>query len=183
MVELNEINIQASINRKWLTYNERWFHKLGRFTTLFLLTPFILFPITMMAYEQFTNANELFFLYVVFPVSLLAGAYGIFRVLTEKRLIKIETGHGQKVITKAIRAYAKKYALDIDRHSDNCIILISHNPLDFRKEHKKARIFIIGDGLLLFTVMRFGYAGNFPVFFTHLFVKRDLQKLLQNTGV
>lgn len=183
MRELRKINIQASISKKRLTYNESWLNIFARVTTLLLFVPCILYPVIMMATLQFTNANELFFLYLVFPVSILIGIYGIFRGLTEKRLIKIETSHGKETITEAILTLAKENQLEIFRKSANCIILNSSDPLSFSEDRKKARIFFIGDGMLLFTVMRFGYKANYPVFFTHLFIKRDLSKLLRKGGV
>lgn len=182
MLKRKEINIQASINKKWLTYEKGWLHKLGRFTTLFLLVSFVFCPVIMMATLQFTNANELFFLYLVFPVSILIGVYSIFRWLTEKRLIKIETSHSREAITDAILTLAKENELEIYANSGGYIILNSSNPMDFKEDNKKSRIFFISDGMLLFTVMRFGYGGNFPVLFTHLFIKRDISKLLRRNG-
>ena len=182
MRELRKINIDISISKKWLTFDESWADKFNRLIVLMLFGQFIFAPLMLIAAESFTSSNDKFILYWVLPSSILVGLFGIFRCLTEKRLIKIDTLQDRQSIKKTILEYAEKNQLEIYRKSNDCIILNSPNSLDIHTPHKRTQIFLFKDGLLLFTVIRDNFRVNLPIFFTHFFVKYDLAKLLKKAS-
>ena len=178
MRELQKINIVTSVSKKWLTFDEGWSDKFNRLTVLILFGQFIFLPIMLIANEKFTSPNDYFILHWVLPTSILIGLYGIFRGLTEKRLIKITTSQDRQTIKKTILEYAEKNQLEVYRKSNDCIILNSPSYMDINTSYKKTRIFFFNDSLLLFTVIRDNFKVDLPIFFTHFFVKRDLTKML-----
>lgn len=178
MRELRKINIDASVSKKWLTFDEGWTDKFNRLTVLILFGQFIFIPVMLITHEKFTNPNDEFILHWILPTSTLIGVYGIFRGLTDKRLIEINTSHDRQTIKKIILEYAEKNQLEIYRKSNDLIILNSPSYIDINTSHKKTRIFFFNDGLLLFTVIRDNFKVDLPVFFTHFFIKHDLTKLL-----
>jgi len=182
MRELRKINVGASVSKKWLTFDEGWSYKFNRLAVLVFFGQFIFLPIMLIAQETFTGPNDEFILHWVIPTSILIGLYGIFRGLTEKRLIKINTTKDRQTIKKTILEYAEIHQLEVYRKSNDCIILNSPIYLDLNTAHKKTRIFFFNDNLLLFTVIRDNFRIDLPVFFTHFFVKRDLTKMLTKTS-
>ena len=157
--------------------------KFNRLTVLVLFGQFIVMPLLLITNEKFTSLNDKFILHYILPCAILIGLYGVFRGLTEKRLIKIRTSQDRQKIKKVILEYAKKNQLEIYRKSNDCIILNSPSYLDQDTGHKKTRIFFFTDGLLLFTVIRDNFRVDIPVFFTHFYVKHDLTKLLKKVEV
>lgn len=138
----------------------------------------VCYPLMFIPLADFSSPNDQFFLYVIFPVVMLIGCYGFFRGITEKRLIKIDTSLDRESVKRIILRFAEDKQLEIHRNSAGCIILNSPSSIYNVTDYKKSRIFLYNDGVLLFTVIKDGYKINYPVFFTHLFVKRDLEKLL-----
>jgi len=180
MRELRKINIEDSVSKKWLTFDEGCLGKLNRLAVLVLFGQFIFLPVLMILNEKFISSNDEFILHWVLPISILIGLYGIFRSLTEKQLIKINTSQDRQTIKKAILEYAEKNQLEIYRKSNDCIILNSLSYMYINTSHRKTRIFFFNDGLLLFTVIRDNFKVSIPVFFTHLFLKHDLKKFLKH---
>lgn len=179
MRALRKLNVQESIRKKRLVFDEHWTDKFNMVAVIFVFGQLVFYPVLIIAFEKPQNINDRFFIYGVFPIAIFAGCFGIYRGLTEKRLIKIETSHDQQTIKQAILCYAEKNQLEVYRNSGNCIIINSPTTIMMESDHKKSRIFLFADGVLLFTVIRDDFKINLPVFFTHLFVKRDLAKLLR----
>ena len=182
MRELHRINIDASISKKWLTFDESWLDKFNRLTVIILFGQFIIVPVMLITNEKFTSVNDKFILHWVLPTSILVGVYGIFRGLTEKRLITISTSLDRQTVKKIILKFAEENQFEVYRKSSDCIILNSPSFADVNTAHKKTRVFFFNDGLLLFTVIRDNFRIDLPVFFTHFFVKHDLTKRLKTAS-
>jgi hypothetical protein len=180
--ELQKINIDASISKKWLTCDEGWSDKFNRLAVLILFGQFIFLPVMLITHEKFTGPNDKIILHWVLPTSILIGLYGIFRGVTEKRLIKISTSLDRQTIKKTILDFAEKNHFEVYRKSNDCIILNSPSNMSINTSHKKTRIFFCNDGLLLFAVIRDNFKVNLPIFFTHYFVKHSLTKLLKKAS-
>lgn len=181
MRELIKLNPEDSISKRRLIFDEGWLDKFNRLAVYVVFSPFIFLPVVMFMKEKFVSPNDEFILHWVLPTSFLFGLYIFYRNATEKRLIKVSTDLDRQTIKKIILEYAVKNQHEIYRKSDNCIIL-NEAYSDWTSAHKKTRIFFFKDNLLLFTVIRDGFKLNLPTLFTHIFLKRDLTKLVKTAS-
>jgi hypothetical protein len=181
MRELKKLNPEDSISKRQLIFNEDWSDKFNRLMVYVFSSPFIFLPIVMILNEKFLNSNEEFVLYCVLPASFIFGLYTCYRNATEKRLSKIDTNLSRQTIKKLLLEYAEKNRYEIYRKSDGCVIL--NEAYGNSICYKKTRIFFFRDNLILFTVIRDGFRLNLPTLFTHLFLKRNLVRMLKKVSI
>jgi hypothetical protein len=181
MREIKKLNPTESISKRRLIFDEGWDDKFNRLTVYLVFSPLIFLPISMFFNEKFTNTNETFILHWVFPISIIFGLYMFYRTATEKHLIKIDTQLDRQTIRKLLLDYAEKNNFEVYRKSNDCLIF--NESFDtWSSAYKKTRIFFVQDNIVLFTVIRDNFRLNLPTLFTHLFLKRDLTKLLKKAG-
>ena len=180
MRQINKIDIDKSISKEKLVFDENWSDKFNRLAVHLTSSLLIYLPINSMLNDHFQNTNEYFILYVLYPISILIGTYIIYRNATEKQLIKISVSLDRKEIRNILIKLSEKRQYEIYRKSNDCLIF-NQSIGDSNTNYKKTIIFIIKDNTLLFTVLRDNVKLNIPTMFTHLFLKRDLSKLLSSS--
>lgn len=181
MREIKKLYPDESISQRRLIFEEGLLDKFNRLAVYVIFFPFIFFPVFMFFNEKFVSPNDKFFLYCVFPVSILLGLYAFYRNATEKRLIKVDTHLGREEARQLLLEYAKKQGFEIYRKSNDCLVF-NEAYSDFSSTFKKTIIFFVQDNVVLFAVIRDGFKLNIPTFFTHLILKHDMTKLLIKAG-
>lgn len=181
MRELKKINTDESILKRRLVFDEGWLDKFNRLTVYIVFSPLILLPVVMFFKEKFVSPNDTFILYYIFPISIAVGLYIFYRNATEKQLTKIDTNFDRQTIRKLLLDYADKNQFEIYRKSNDCLIF-NESFDSWTSAYKKTRIFFVQDNLVLFTVIRDNFRLNMPILFTHLFIKKDLRKMLRKAS-
>jgi hypothetical protein len=177
MRDISKLNTDESVTKRRLIFYESWHDKFNRLTVYIIISPLIYLPIIMFFNTNFSNSNETFILYYVCPFSIFLGLYVIYRNATEKRLSKIDTELDKQTARRLLLEYAEKQGYEIYRKSNDCLIF-NESSSDFSSAYKKTRIFFIHDNIVLFGVLRDNFRVNIPTLTTHLFLKRDMTKLL-----
>jgi hypothetical protein len=109
---------------------------------------------------------------------MILGIYGIFRTWNNRTLIKITTGLNN-VENKALLIeflHLRKYY--IYSESKNYIVVVEEESMSVEDLWTKHFIFIINNNEILFNVQKHYPKLNPPVFFTHIFLRRDLKSFI-----
>lgn len=176
MRQISNINIDLSITKGKLTFDENWSDKFNRFAVYIFFSTLIYLPIVVYLKETVANPSDSRLLNSIGILSILFGLYIFFRNATEKNLIKIETNLSKKEIRLLLLSYAEKQQYEIYRKSDNCLIFNEANL--YNSSYKKTIIFLLQDNKIFLTVLRDNFKLNVPTFTTHLIIKRDISKLM-----
>jgi hypothetical protein len=180
MRQISNINIDLSIKKGKLTFEEDWSDKFNRFAVYVFFSAFIYLPATLFIKETAANLSDRRFLYTMGILSILFGLYVIFRNATEKDLIKIETNLLRTNMRHLLLDFAENQQYEIYRKSDNCLIFNEANL--YNSSYKKTMIFLLQDNKVFFTVLRDNFKLNIPTLTTHLFLKRGISKLMIKAG-
>jgi hypothetical protein len=182
MRKLKNLNPLESISKRRLIFDEDWNDKFNRLAVYLVFSPLILLPLLIMYFqEKYTNSNETFVLYWVFPISIILGLYMLYRNATEKQLVKINAQIDSLTIRKLLLDYAEKNNFEVYRKSNNCLIFNESFDI-WSSDSKKTRIFFVQDNNVLFTVIQDNFRLNLPTMFTHILLKRDITKLLKKAS-
>jgi hypothetical protein len=181
MREIKKLNPDESISKRRLIFDEGWLDKFNRLTVYVVFSPFIFLPAVMFFNEKFTSPNDKFILYCIFPISMFLGLYVFYRNATEKLLSKIDTDLDRQEARQLLLEYAEKQGYEIYRKSNDCLIF-NETYSDFSSAFKKTRIFFVQDNIVLFAVIRDSFRLNIPSLFAHLFLKRDMTRLLKKAS-
>jgi hypothetical protein len=175
------IDIKKSIERGRLTkiYKDSWVTKFDKIAFFILFFALITYPLILIfEVADFSNPNDSAFSYILIIVILFA-LYGIYRKIIENRLIRIKTSLSDQQIQKEIISYLHDRKIENYKKGKNCIIATDYSSLSINKLHGKTINFLWADNLLLFNITKENPKVNLPVFFSHLFLKADLQKRLK----
>ena len=181
MRTLKGINIDKSIDKQKLVFKLGWY---DIFDSIAIYFVFCLFSIVaFLIYfdsHRSKNPNDDFFYVYILPVSVLFGLYVIYRKATERHLIKIRTSYSRQQNRQILLGFANKQGFEIYRNSNDCLIF-NEPTNDFISVYKKSMIFIVEDGIVLFTILKDGFRLNLPTLTGHLFLRNDLKKLFKET--
>ena len=175
MRKIENLNIEESINRQRLVFAEKSLDIFDRFTVYVLFGALAFYNGLTIYKADFNGFGDI----IITVLLLLFGIYVIYRKATEKRLFKIKTSFDRKENRKILLEFADEKKLEIYMDSKECIIL--NDAFDKSdSSYKKTMIFIIEDDLVLFTILKDQYRLNIPTLTTHIFVKYNLSKMLNN---
>jgi len=177
---IKEIDIDKSINKQKLVFKVGWYDILDSVITYFFFSMFSVAPLLMyFDPHRSKDPNDNFFYLYILPIWVLLGLYTIYRKATEKHLIKINTSYNRQQNRQILLDFAGKQGFEIYRKSNNCLIF--NEPTGFNSNYKKSTIFILEDGLVMFTILKDGFRLNLPTLTGHLFLRHDLKKLFKET--
>ncbi len=136
---------------------------------------------TLLFFEiDIDNPNDKAVAFTILPLVILFGLYGLYRKLTETRLIYIETLFTQHRNKKLLVDFLKLKGYDIFRDSKEVIIATNEESLSFNMLWTKTFTFIISERKIYFTIVKNYPKVSPPVLFTHLFLKADLKKFFND---
>ena len=179
MRRISKIDIDESVLRHKLIFQEEWLDKFDRYVVYILFSGLIIYPALTIFEADFNNPNDKFISLTILPLSILFGLYVVYRKATEKLLFTLTTPFDRQKNKQILLTYADKQQLDVYRKSNDCLIL-NQSLGDFNPSYKKSMIFILKDNQVLFTILKDQYKLNLPTLTSHLFLKHDLKKLFKN---
>lgn len=181
MRHITKIDIDESVSRNKLIFQEEWLDKFDRFVVYIFFSGFIIYPALTIFEADFNNPNDKFISLTILPLCILFGLYVVYRKATEKLLSTLPTPYDRKKNKQILLTYADKQQLEVYRKSNDCLIL-NESLGDFNTSYKKSMVFILKDNQVLFTILKDQYKLNVPTLTSHLFLKHDLKKLFNNVS-
>lgn len=179
MRRITKIDIDESVSRHKLIFQEEWLDKFDRFVVYISFGGFIIYPALTIFEADFSNPNDKFISLTLLPLSILFGLYVVYRKATEKLLFVLKTPFDRQKNKQILLYYADNQQLEVYRKSNDCIIL-NESIGDFNQSYKKSMVFILKGNQILFTILKDQYKLNLPTLTSHLFLKHDLEKLFNN---
>lgn len=171
----NYIDIEKSIKTSYLTAFEKkdfWFYSDLIFTIIVLCNSTFALCMIINLELQITNIPDRIFTIILF-ILLLLSLYAIYRKLVEYKLSLIT----HSMTKSAIKRIIYSHLTDTDKAS-----IIETEELYRLKEMKSyyytEYVFIITKDKVYFNITNHFPKLNPPVLFSHLFLKRDLQRLV-----
>lgn len=180
MRHIVKVNIEQSVNKQKLVFEEEWSDKIDRVAIYIFFSGFIIYPLLLIFKADFSNSNDKFFSLTILPVFVLFGCYVIYRKATEKLLFKIITDFDKQKNREILLDYADKVKLEIHRKS-NDLLIFNETIGDFNTSHKKSIVLIIKDNIVFFTILKDQFRLNLPTLTSHIFLKNDLKKILKQS--
>jgi hypothetical protein len=179
MRRITKIDINESVSRHKLIFQEEWLDKFDRFVVYIFFSGLIIYPALTIFEADFNNPNDKFISLTILPLCILFGLYVVYRKATEKLLFTLTTPFDRQKNKQILLTYADKQQLEVYRKSNDCLIL-NESLGDFNPSYKKSMVFILKDNEVLFTILKDQYKLNLPTLTSHLFLKHDLKKLFKN---
>ena len=118
--------------------------------------------------------------FVIFPLIILFGLYGLYRKLSEKKLIGINTSLPRHKNKENLLEFLKLNGYEVSRESKEIVIVNVEDILSFNKLWTKTITFIVDDRRIYFTIVKNHTKLNPPVFFSHWSLKADLKKYFKD---
>ena len=181
MRRITKIDIDGSVLRHKLIFQEEWLDKFDRFVVYIFFSGLVIYPTLTIFEADFNNPNDKFISLTILPLCMLFGLYVIYRKATEKHLFTVTTPFDRQKNKQILLSYADKQQLEIYRKSNDCVIL-NESIGDFNPSYKKSMVFILKDNQVLFTILKDQYKLNLPTLTSHLFLRHDLKKLFNNAS-
>lgn len=179
MRRITKIDIDESVLRHKLIFQEEWLDKFDRFVVYIFFSGLIIYPALTIFEADFNNPNDKFISLTLLPLCILFGLYVVYRKATEKLLFTLTTPFDRQKNKQILLDFAEKQQLEVYRKSNDCIIL-NESLGDFNPSYKKSMVFILKDNEVLFTILKDQFKLNLPTLTSHLFLKQDLKKLFNN---
>ena len=181
MRRIIKINIDESVSRHELIFEEEWLDKFDRLVVYIFFSGLIIYPALTMFEADFNNPNDKFISLTILSLCMLFGLYVVYRKATEKLLFALTTPFDRQKNRKILLDFADKQQLEVYRKSNDCLIL-NESIGDFNPSYKKSMIFILKDNLVLFTILKDQYKLNVPTLTSHIFLKYDLKKIFKKVS-
>ncbi|HRO74978.1 MAG TPA: hypothetical protein PLP27_02385 [Crocinitomicaceae bacterium] len=175
MRQLKQLNIEKSIKQEKLIFKESWFDKFDAITVYLVFGWFVILPF-LMFFDPYRTQGEIGY-YLIFIMTFF-GIYVIYRKATEKRLINIPNSNDQERNRQLINEYCQSEKFNKYRNATNIIIYTEDADFSINPKWKTSYIFLFKNNTVLFTVLKERFKLNLPTLTKHLFVKRDLKKIL-----
>ncbi|NNV57257.1 hypothetical protein [Limnovirga soli] len=184
MANLSYINTEKSITDGRLSINRSGLNKVEHITDTIawstLCVAMVFYPTFAYFHVNLNNSNDRALAFVLFPLIILFGLFGLFRKLIEKKLIVIETSSPRHTNKKHLLEFLKLNGYEVFGESKEVIIVSFEENLSYDNRWTKTITFIIDDGRIYFTMVKNYPKVNPPVFFSHWSLKADLKKYFRD---
>ncbi|OAH70933.1 hypothetical protein AXA65_12315 [Chryseobacterium sp. FP211-J200] len=104
--------------------------------------------------------------------------YVIYRKATEKNLTMIKSKYLQDKNREIITKYFEKNNFERYRSASNILIYNEENDFSLNPNYQTSRIILLDKDFIYMAVIKENFRLNIPVLTKHIFLKRDLKKLL-----
>jgi len=175
--QLNNINFLQSLRAEKLVFDEDWGDALDRTVQYLLWSVLIFFAISFVWHEDLTQVNNAIVAYGIVPLVVTVATYVCYRKATEYRFALLPTKLPAAGSAALVLEFARQQKLEVFRSSRNLIVL-NEPTHGVNSTYRKTMVFLLTDGTIRFTVVRDMPKLSFPVLTSHLFLKRDLRRLL-----
>lgn len=164
MRNISYLNINESIKKKRLIHKRDLIDKIDYYTFIFLW-------ISSIVAIFFLIKDNYFFCLIIFIIL----SYFLIRKIFEYRLKIIKTNNSIELNKERVLKYINERKFELYRNNSKCIIF---NESDDNFGHCTTTILFFIDDLVYYTTIKDGFKMNFPTIITHIFIKRDLKKIL-----
>lgn len=178
MANLSYIDIERSISRSRLVYKRSWLDILDKVVFSVLCISMMTYPSLVLFRTDLNNPNDKVLAMTILSLAILFGLYGLYRKLTETKLLRIETSFARHKNKEMLLAFLKQRSHEIFRQNKEVIIVTDEEDLSLNKLWTKTITFIISDQVILFNIVKNYPKLNPPVLSSHFFLKRDLKKFV-----
>lgn len=138
------------------------------------------YPSLAYFHVDINSSNDRALAFVLFPLIILFGLFGLYRKLTEKKLIDIDTSLPRHKNKENLLEFLKLNGYEVFRESKEVVIVNVEESLSFNNLWTKTITFIIDDRKIYFTMVKNYPKINPPVFFSHWSLKADLKKYFKD---
>jgi len=180
MTDISYIDTEKSIATRRLSLNRSTLDKIEQITDTFawsmLCIAMIFYPTFAYFHVTINNSNDRTVAFVLFPLIILFGLFGLYRKLTEKKLIVIDTSLPRQKNKEYLIEFLKLNGYQVYRESKDVVIVNVEETLSFNNLWTKTITFVVDDWRIYFTMLKNYPKINPPVFFSHWLLKADLKK-------
>jgi len=180
MANLSYIDTEKSIAAGRLCLDLNTFDRVERITDTVvwstLCIALIFYPTLAYFHVDIKKSNDKAVAFILFPLIISVGLYGLYRKLTENKLIGIDTPFARHKNKEYLLEFLKKSGYEVFRESKEVVIVNVEESLSFNNLWTKTITFIIDDRRIYFTMVKNYPKINPPVFFSHWSLKADLKK-------
>ena len=177
------IDIEKKINQDGLTTSTDFIDKLSSFidSIYFILICSASIFSGIMIVLKFSVDGELaiFLIYILSPLLLVFGIYGLYRIWSNTKFIKVTTGATKFINREIILDFLKYRKYQIVKQTDNSILVIEEESTSFDDLWTEHIWFVIVEDNILFNIQKHYPLINPPVFFSHLLLKQDLKAFIK----
>lgn len=182
MRRIAKLNIDQSVSRQKLVFEEEWLDKFDRIVVYLFFSGLIIYPTILITSLDIRTNNDKFIAFAILPLPILFGLYVIYRKATEKQLFQIKTPFNRQKNKQILLDFADKQQYEIYKKSNEYLIF-NESFDDFNSSYKKSMVFIIKDNMVYYTILKDQFKLNLPTLTSHLFLKNDLKKLFRQSDV
>jgi hypothetical protein len=176
MRSLKNVQINESIQRKRLIYNESFSDKINKYIIYLVFIALTYFSIIGM-YEIKPSANS-DFEYIFYISIFIFGSYISYSTFTEKKLKEISFSIRKEEAKRRVLEYGKKRNFRISEIASNLIFLNEPTTSISRLDEEKTTIIFFKNNSILYTVIQNGTRINTPVLLSQHLIRKDLKKIL-----
>lgn len=184
MANLSYIDTEKSIATGRLSFNRSGLDKFQQITDTIvwstLCIAIMFYPTYAYFHISINSSNDRAVAFVLSPLIILFGLFGLYRKLTEKNLIGIDTPLPRHKNKELLLEFLKQNGYEIFRESKEVVIVNVKESLSFNNLWTKTITFIIDDRNIYFTMVKNYPKINPPVFFSHWSLRADLKKYFKD---
>jgi hypothetical protein len=140
----------------------------------------IFYPALAYFHVDISSPNDRAVAFVLFPLIILCGIYGLYRKLTEKKLICIDTLSPMHKNKEYLLEFLKLNGYEVFRENNKVVIVNVEESHSFNNLWTKTITFILKDRRIYFAMVKNYPHINPPVFFSHWSLKTELKKYFRN---
>lgn len=182
MGSVSHIDVAASIRRGWLVKKmdfSDWFGQV--FMYVLPLFPVILNIIILSNnWSSGLSGGEIKLAITWFVSSCLIAGYVIVRIITEKKLVRINSSSGTKENFELLISYAAEYHYDLRRSSRDCVVMADNNsPVEGRIDLNTYYIFLLKENCLYYCTIKSSSRADLPSLIHHWIILRDIRKRIR----
>lgn len=179
MRSITDVNIEKSIEKQKLVFNETSFDVFDRLIVYFVHGTMVFTALLCFKEFDYQNTNERFLIFTFLPLSNLYGIYTIYRKATEKHFYIIKTPFNKFKNKEILLTFAKKKGYKIIEKSTDCFIFNEYLGELLTPKSINSMVFIVIHHQIYFTILKEHAKLNLPTLTSHLILKYDLKKYLK----
>lgn len=176
MRRLDNLDIKRSIQFKKLIFYENDSAASDRALSYIMFSAFVLISLVMII--DLITSNDISYPDFFFFPTMSFGLYGLYCQFTEMKLKEIRTNIQPEEIKRRITDYSKRKNYRAYEAADQLFFLNDPTYEGF-SDHEQTTFIFIGEGKILYTVLKETTRFNTPVLFAHYFKARDLKRILR----
>jgi hypothetical protein len=176
MAYIDDINYQDTRKKKHIVFKSKWMDLTDLFVFMMIPASLIMCEILLVKEADLKSPNDSFVVYWIFPFLTVFILILLYKKLTEKRLLVIETKLEKTEARKQILVLVKSWQWEIHRNNPNYLQATTGMEL---ASWGKQVIIIYDNQKIYLNVMSNNPKVRMPVLFSDKSIKNDIEKQLK----